>query len=71
MPSLPGPTSTSVDPAGTPGSSSASLGRSWVVCSLPSRLDPAAPLVLGVPAGLAAAAPPAPGASTEARNLSA
>eukprot|EP00969_Alexandrium_andersonii_P158056 6985224-Alexandrium_andersonii.AAC.1 len=60
MPSLPGPTSTSVGPAGIPGSSSASS-------SPPSLPCPAASLVLGLPAGRITAAPSAPGASTEAR----
>eukprot|EP00969_Alexandrium_andersonii_P013742 599918-Alexandrium_andersonii.AAC.1 len=64
MPSALGLASTFVDPAGAPGSSSASSSR-------PSRMCPAAPLVLGLPAGCTADALPVPGVSTEARSLSA
>eukprot|EP00974_Lingulodinium_polyedra_P020593 1992785-Lingulodinium_polyedra.AAC.1 len=64
MPSVLGPASTFVGSAEAPGPSSAPS-------SLASPLRPAAPLVLGLPACCIADAPTAPGASTEARNLSA
>eukprot|EP00969_Alexandrium_andersonii_P330114 14588870-Alexandrium_andersonii.AAC.1 len=64
MSSALGPASTFVGPTEAPGPASASS-------SLPSRLCPAAPLVLGLPAGRTAAVLPTPGVSTEARSLSA